>query len=731
MELTLADVLQDIIPVNDVTEPDSDDITILDRDWINARFMAANKDLDELDVYNRYFNSALMKFTDTSLGGNIAINPRVQYTWYADIRHGGRWKTNRVTVKDDNGGYGLGRYYSEAIDDNATTLYIEFGIPRFNSLIDFFTRAIDGKDSYIAKHGRLPGNSYDVARIAGNVLTFTFFPLVSTIIIGLKTLGTLSNISSGTNFNFYYLERAMHMYWGSVNIILTMFATELGIMVPLLDGTQNKAGALGLPAKFDQDVIDDMRKVFGNSETGKLFWGTNYIDAYAIATRQQKIANLMMVAEYEKFATVGASDEDFIGYVKDVDSVSPLHGRGMGVMNAINAVTTFDAYLAKIVNGGSLWTKNWPIEDKTETKGTSTNSDGTTNKNEDPAPEIQDLPSGYGNFPTRNQDGSWSDLVRTQSEIAYDTSFLSTFDSTMRDGGLYLCLNVDYQGPVSESFSNSIGEIQTKDAIKSVAKNIHDMRFNFAGGVISEEVDQIVNTAKSVVGGFLEGATFGFSNVVMTVLGGGYVDLPKKWEDSDMSLPSITYKTRLISPYGNPISQIQNIYLPLSCLLAGILPLSVGKSAYGSPYLCSVFNKGVQDIRLGMMTSLSIERGTSNLGFNSLKRALAIDVSFTFTDFSTLLAAPINQSIFSNAFSVNIDDDMPLNRYIATVASRDLITNKYALPKVKLYASRKLMNLNQTINPNSWMLRTGEKLNGLLGMFVQDRALGYTQRNDQ
>lgn len=720
MEITLSDVLKTVIPTNDSTDDSSDDIVLLDRDWVNSRFMAANKDLDELDQYNRFYNSALAKFTDTTLGGNVAINPRVQYTWYADIRHGGRWKRNRVTVKDDEGGYGLGRYYSEAIDDNATTLYMEFGIPRFNSLIDFFTRAIDGKDSYIAKHGRMPDGTYDVARVAGNVLTFTFFPLVSTIVIGLKAVASLATASSGNNFNFYYFERAMHMYWGSVNIILTMFATELGILVPAMDNKQNKSGALGLPAKFDQDVINDMRKIFGKHETGKLFWGTNYIDAYAIATRQQRIANLMMVSEYEKFRDVGASDEDFIGYVKDVDDISPLYGRGQGIMNKVNSYTTFDSYLTNIVRGQSLWSKEWPIEtpmDKTNNGQNSNNTQGET------------ISSGVNNFPTRNPDGSWSDLVRSQAEIDYDSSFLGTFDSTLRDGGLFLCLNVDYQGPVSESFSNTIGEIGIKDTIKSVAKGVHDMRFNFAGGNIAEQVDKAVNTAKSVVSGVLEGATFGLSNVVMTVLGGGYVDIPKKWEESGMSLPSITYKTRLISPYGNPVSQIQNIYLPLACLLAGMLPLGIGKSSYGSPYLCTLFNKGVQDIRLGMMTSLSIERGVSNLGFNSLKRALAIDVSFTVTDFSTLLTAPINQTIFSDAFSVNMDDDMPLNRYIATVASRDLITNKYLLPKVKIYASRKLMNLNQTINPNAWMLRAGEKLNGLLGAVVQDRSLGFTQRN--
>lgn len=728
MELTLSDVLQKVIPVNDVEENDADDITLLDKDWVNFRFMAANKDLDSIDQYNRFFNSSLSKFTDTSLGGNIAINPRVQYTWYADIRHGGRWKRNRVTVKDNDGGYGLGRYYSEAIDDNATTLYMEFGIPRFNSLLDFFTRAIDGKDSYIAKHGRMPSGTYDVSRVAGSILTFTFFPLVSTIIIGLKTVAALGTASSGNNFNFYYFERAMHMYWSSVNIILTMFATELGILVPVLDKTQGKAGAMGLPAKFDESVVNDMRRVFGSHETGKLFWGTNYIDAFAIATRQQRIANLMMVAEYEKWRDSGPTDEDLIGYVTDQDHTRPLYARGEGVLNFINSYVTFDSYLQNIVNGnGSLWKKIWPVEDTA-----SNTNQYQDNKATAPASSIPAIGNPEGNYYSRNIDGSWSDLVRSQSEIDYDSTFLSTFDSTLRDGGLYLCLNVDYQGPVSESFSNSIGEIAVKDAVKSVAKGVHDMRFNLAGGnIATETINNVINTAKSVVAGALEGATFGLSNVIMTVLGGGYVDIPKKWEDSSMSLPSITYKTRLISPYGNPVSQIQNIYLPLACLLAGMLPLSVGKASYTSPYLCTIFNKGVQDIRLGMMTSLSIERGTSNLGFNVLKRALAIDVSFTVTDFSTLLTAPINQSIFSSAFSVNIDDDMPLNRYIATVASRDIITNKYMLPKVKIYASRKLMNLNQTINPNSWMLKTGEKMNGLFGMFVGDRALGYTQRNNQ
>lgn len=701
-----------------------DNVSVVDSDWIRSRFMVGGQDLDDIDRTNRFFTTAHWKFTDTTLGGNIPINVRPQYTRYADIRHGGRLKRNEVKVTSITGGHGMGRYYSEAIDDNATTIFMSFGVPRFNSIVSFFTRAIDGIDSYVARTGRLPNEAlYEAGRVSGTVLTFVFFPLMASLIWLTKTVaGTLT--VSDTNFNFYYLEPNMDLYWGSVNTITTILATELGIVAPLVDTMgahdPSKAKKIGQAMQFDQEDYEYMKKIFPS-----IYYNGNYIDVYSIATRSQRIANLMMLKEFEDYKNARSSDSDFLGYVRTKDSTEEFRAQGSTVMDIVNYYTSFDNWIGRVTGESGFYRKEYKIVDNPAVGGSIT-PDTNGNVDSSAANSVAANPSQA--MIMRNADGSY-DIEKTQEELEYEQGILSTLDSAIRDGGMWLALNVDYQGPVSESFSNSTGEIGTKDAIKSVAKGVQDMRFNFAGGKIAQGVDEVLNATKSVIMGTLEGVTLGFSNVIATLFGGAYVDIPKKWEDSSMSMPSVTYKTRLISPYGNPLSQMQNIYIPLACILAGALPIAAGKVSYSSPFLCSLFNKGVQDIPMGMITSLSIERGVSNLGFSKNKKALAIDVSFSVTDFSTLITAPINRTIFSKAFSISLEDEKPLNKYLATVAGRDILTNKYALPKIQLALSRKLMNIQQATSPHAWTFRAGQKLNGLLGPIVNQAGMSQTQSN--
>lgn len=665
----------------------NDDINIIDTDWINSRFMTPDKDLDDLDKDNRFWSTSKWKFTDTTLGGNIGINPRPQFTRYCDIKGGNRAIKNTVTINSRSGNHGMGRYYSESLDDNAQTIFMEFGIPKFNSLIDFFTRAIDYEDSYIANNGRVPVG-YKIGQFLGAGVMLAAFPLITLSIWAVKLVSKL--IIGNKNFDYYYLEPAMHMYWGAVNNIITNLATEMGILAPELMNDGTAANKIGVPVKINQKDLNDMKELLPG-----LLSDNNYIDVFAIATRAQTIANQQLLKEREFYELGEESEFDFNGYVKTRNSIKESSSPGAGNINAINSALSFNNFLKKVTGPDGLFGSEDKIKD-------------------DPNSVPKD------NKFIKNQDGSYP--IDNKEKEGYLDKLTKAMDAGIKDGGLHAVFYVDYTGSVSESFSNSVGNISVRDKLKNVASGARNVKFDLAGGNIVDGAQDMLQAGKNVLAGALDSVTYGLSSVITTITGGGYIDIPKKWEDSDMSLPQITYNMQLISPYGNTISQLQNIYIPLAMLLAGTLPLSAGKSSYTSPFICSLYTKGIQNIKLGMITSLSITRGTSNLGFNKQRKPLAIDISFTVTDFSTLITAPVNSSLF-DIFNASLQDDTPLANYLATLGSRDLLTSKYTLPKIKLRASRMLMKKDQMISPASWGLRMGEGLSGLLSGVVADRSL--------
>ena len=698
-----------ILKGNDPEAIKKDDVQIIDKDWISSRFMVPSKDLEEIDRNNRFWSSANNKFTDTSLGGNIGINSRPQFTRYADIRVPGRRMSRRpVSVNHRTGNIGMGRYYSEAIDDNSQTVFMEFGIPRFNSLFDFFSKSVDYVDSVVANTGRSPVG-YRLGQLVGGVVALAAFPLITLSIWFAKTaIGLMTGHGA---FNYYYLEPTMHTYWGTVNTIVTQMATEMGILIPQLMDDGTSADKIGTPVTFDSKDMETLKELLPG-----VIGDNNYIDVFAIATRAQTLANRQMLKDKELFDSGASFKDDYVGYVKEKFSLEEANSAGASTMDSINSAISFRKYLDKVVVGDGPYGES--IEDgKTNTGSTDTNTTATAPLDREAAKKAaRFVKDSAGQYPNTKDDTKLK-------------QFAAALDSGVREGGAYAIFKVDYTGSVSESFSNTTGEIGTKGMLKSLASKSRDVKFSMSGGNIAgQAMADAAGYMKDFVMGGLDSVTFGASNVLQTLLGGGYIDIPKKWEDSTASFPEISYSMQLTSPYGNTISQLQNIYIPLAMLLAGTLPLATGRASYTSPFICSIFNKGIQNIKLGMITSLSITRGTSNLPFSNRWKALAVDVSFTVTDFSSVLAAPVNNSIFG-IFSSPLEDDTGLANYIATLGSRDLLTSKYAVPKAKLRASRQIMGIEQALSPNSWGLRTGESLRGILGSVGASQGLSATQVN--
>lgn len=702
-------------PYNRQVDRVADKGDVIDEDWVNNKFMVGLNELEGVYKTNAYWSTANFKFVDTTLGGHIAINPRPQFTRYADVRAGNRIYNNpqALTLETRSLGIGIGRYYSEAIDDNAETVYLQFGVPKFNSLVNFFTRAISYEDAYIATHGRYPVG-YTIGKVAGGLFMLAAFPLMTLTIWGIKTL-TKAAIGE-SSFDYYYMEPAMHMYWSSVNSIVTQMASELGILIPEFMPSSEKAAKIGIPVQVNQEDIEEMKKLFRQTGDDGIISKNNYIDVFAVATRAQAIANEQLWLEREYYENGTITELNFEGYATDANTKAVERARGGRFMDGVNKALSFQAFLDKLTKGDGLFAD--PEEEKIIDDTTAQVGKDAASPNGLPPGAITKDSNGYYSIDESYRESGWLDKAAR------------ALDSTLRDGGAYAIFNVNYTGSVSDSFSNSTGTIETGDTIKSVASGARNMKFMVAGGNLAASVNEIISDIGNIAAGALDSVTYGLSNVLTTLTGGAFVDLPKRWDDSDVSLGTINYSIDLVSPYGHTISQLQNIYIPLAMLLAGALPLKAGEASYASPFLCSIFNKGKQNVKLGMITSLTIERGTSNLAFNKQKRPLAFKVSFTVTDFSNIISAPINSSMF-DIFKTSLNDSSLFGRYIACLTSRDLITDKYFAPKLKLRASRMLMAKDQFMSPASWGMRSGESVFSFMSSVLHDMSISLTQMNNK
>lgn len=158
---------------------------------------------------------------------------------------------------------------------------------------------------------------------------------------------------------------------------------------------------------------------------------------------------------------------------------------------------------------------------------------------------------------------------------------------------------------------------------------------------------------------------------------------------------------QLISPYGNPISQMQNIFIPLSMILAGVLPISTGKQSYTSPFIVQMFDRGRCQVQLGIIDSVSITRGTSNQAFTTRGQPLAIDVSFSILDLSSVMHMPTSTgSLFGS--DKTMDEDNILMDYLAVLAGQDIYSQIYPLAKARLNLAKKLNQVEKLTSSAYW-----------------------------
>lgn len=668
-------------PSEDKPQPNSADLPE-DLDWIKQSFMlptdgngkvSLSQDNKTNDRILRQISTATLKYTDSSLGGSLVINPPPQFTRYADVRDIGLHARNNplftgagsmpdvsIAMGNKPVSYGQGSYYSEAIDDNSQVIHLRFGVPTYNSLTQFFTGFYNSGMATAARAGRFEDNFFNsLFATAGNLIGLAIMPMFI-IPIAINLVGSAAKYALGIpSTKFYYMKPTMPTYWEAVATIVNQMSSLLGVSNDFataqsrevlregraIGGTDENGTSTSIQSVISKFIPDDMM-----DETG-------WIDVRSIASRSKRLEiqfNKRLASIVQNAGAKDGFDELILKAFSSTRDVGVTYNDGK-----LSREAYLSSWISSWLGGGSKTTAEQDfraqVKQKDETK-----------------------PGFVDNAVT------W---LSSEAEKVKDL-----FIAQEADGSDWVSFRVDYTGQVSSSFTSSSIQSSLANKINSKSQANREIRFNFAEGNIIPGAEFIVNAVKSLASGVAEVVQI---DGIAALAGSAFVDIPEHWDNSHADLPRSDYTVRLISPYGNAISQMFAIYIPLACLLAGALPLATGAQSYTSPFLCQLHDRGRSIIRLGMIERLSISLGTSNLGFDSSGHALAIDVNFTVKDLSSIMSIPITTG-FSvlNPLQGLFDDQNAFSDYLMALCAVPLPDAIYKVAGMKYRLQQKYNDMD-------------------------------------
>lgn len=612
---------------------------ITDNDWLKQSFLIQAGAVTEDEKINRYYTSAEFKFQDSSIGGNYVLNPKAQFTRYADTPVKGKLLQRAdTTVTSSNPNVGIGHYYSEAIDDTGQVIHMRFGVPQFNSFTTFFTGFFDTRAATAARTGRLePGFFFTLGEIAGFAAYILTWPILLASVVGNALRWAFDKPSS----SFYYFKPTMPSYWMAVNNMVNTIGINRGLFPAEFEASSTQYA--GSTYKIDKVMMEQLSNLMPD-----VFSASGGIDVFSIASRGQRIKNLLDRTLNDSLN----SSLDEQGFVQKFQGQVPeiRPGNRGYIENMMNAWLGTEVGSAKSEDGAVDFERSLKLTPEDQ-----------------PAP----YPSNFGDY----------------------------LAAEYEDGGAFVTLRVNATGPISESFSNSVVESDLASKFNSMSSSNKAAYFSFAGGnLVGGAVGAVVGGIGGAIKDFVSGGLNAFNVGGLLALGGSaFVNIPKHWENSQASLNKTAYTINLTSPYGNPISQMTNIYIPLCLILAGCLPQATGKQSYTSPFLVQLYDRGRQQTRLGMIESVSVTRGTTNLGFNKEGNAMGVDVTFSVVDLSSVVAMPTSMKGFLrqlNPMEV-FDDDNIYSDYLNVLSSMSLYDQFYSSSKLKLRLARKVREYEQ------------------------------------
>lgn len=571
---------------------------VMDLTWVKSSFMLPGDMAirGNETMINRIYSTSMQKASDTTLGGNFIINPLPQFTRYADLKHnvfagdGSSRIINKVSrnnTTNPHGSNGMGRIYSEKIDDNKQVIHFRCGVPEFNSMTSFYSNYYSVPAASLARTGKSPGFFYELGWAMGTVATIPIMPIMFVA----KTAKFFFRKPAS---KYYYLKPTMYPYWAAVTSMVNAVAANEGIIPrPFYEGTK---------ALHDKDDLISESDITRYHELIPTIYRKNGgLDVFAISQRGQQLVEARHQLLNDKLRKVTNRDQ-----MREVFK-TVLYGGDIA-----NARVQIKGYgETSLKRYREIWKQNQMMGGMTVEQAAA-NSDAS-NKAERLTGDI-----------TEGKGGFWQALV---SEAQMGSQFIS--------------FRTEFTGTQSESFSNSVKEPTIKSSINNIAATARDTRFSMFD--LNVDGAGVIGGAAESFKSFITGGAqaIGFQGLAQ-LAGSAFADIPKVWDSSSAEFNKMSISIPLRSPYGDPISRLQNIILPLCCLFAMSVPLATGKQSHTSPFLIEYFCQGRAHSRLAIVDSFSVTRGVGDVGWSNNGKFLAADVQMSLLDLSSSVAMHLN-----------------------------------------------------------------------------------------
>lgn len=659
---------------------------VKDTTWIRRSFFSPPENTNDLKRFSRS-EGGWLKFMDTTLGGNTAINAPYQFTRYADIKE-------RRLLPDV--GKGMGAYYSQYIDDWGHNVHFRMGIPSFAGIVPFAMKAINGPAARYVATGRVPGYFSALGRIGGYIVSAAFWEITLLSMF-------ISTIIDLTHSRFYYLKPTMFQYWKTVQTILNVLSANLGISIPT-----ERAGGESL-TQLDANILGDAKAALPDTfRTPVIPGGTPDIgvDAHAVASRAQALQirhQQEMIALLEGFNHQYTAN-DLIRAVEERMRSGSLNNGNKGSLKPSMTNATLDAYM----NSFTFGPYSEEVDEEVEGKDMKESISKVATQAGDAASSSE---SGLSKWFKSTTD-SFTKLVDNGSPDK--AALADKLLAELRDGSQWCSFRVDNAvDSVGESFSNSSEKSDIANIFNNLSQIGRSARFNLAGGTTGiTMLDAGIEAATGAIGDALIDGLSTAVNFVSPVIGllyGAQIEIPKRWGSSSTSMPTTTFELELKAGYGNVISYYQDILFPLSMLLAMALPRGTGPQSYGSPFYVQYYSKGRSQVKIGLVSSLSITRGTGAAPWHKRGWPMGVRVSMTVEDMSEVMFTPIAQGLkveglgAAGAGLLSPIDENAMGDYLAVLSALGMNEQEYFLPRLKRRFSNLINDFNGWMSPQRWM----------------------------